>query len=113
MDIDVLENLPKLTPLEQARCFKEGLCLQCQKPSHNAKNCRKNLRTPQTNQRQYVANTETTPVTTTPAPPPLSSPKAPSALETVAAELKGIGIDEKTLIETIRACYYDTQQEDF
>ena len=33
------QNLPKLTPEERQRCFKEKLCYRCRQPGHNAPNC--------------------------------------------------------------------------
>ena len=35
MDIDAI-SLSKLTPVERAKCMKEGRCFQCRKPGHNA-----------------------------------------------------------------------------
>ena len=34
-----IQNLPKLTPEERQRCFKEKLCYRCRQPGHNAPNC--------------------------------------------------------------------------
>ena len=39
MDIDAI-TLTKLTPVEQAKCIKEGRCFRCRNPGHNARNCR-------------------------------------------------------------------------
>jgi len=33
------QNLPKLTPEERQRCFREKLCYRCRQPGHNAPNC--------------------------------------------------------------------------
>jgi len=33
------QNLPKLTPEERQRCFKEKLCYRCRQPGHSASNC--------------------------------------------------------------------------
>ena len=38
MDIDAV-SLPKLTPVEQAKCIKEGQYFRCRKTGHNAWNC--------------------------------------------------------------------------
>ena len=35
MDIDAV-SLSKLTPVERAKCMKEGRCFRCRKPGHNA-----------------------------------------------------------------------------
>ena len=33
------QNLPKLTPEERQRCFREKLCYRCRQLGHNALNC--------------------------------------------------------------------------
>ena len=33
------QNLPKLTPEERQRCFREKLCYRCRQPGHNTLNC--------------------------------------------------------------------------
>ena len=33
------QNLPKLTPEERQRCFREKLCYRCRQPGHSASNC--------------------------------------------------------------------------
>jgi hypothetical protein len=38
MDINAV-RIPKLTPAERERCFKQGLCLCCRKAGHNASSC--------------------------------------------------------------------------
>ena len=35
MDVDAV-SLSKLTPVERAKCMKEGRCFRCRKPGHNA-----------------------------------------------------------------------------
>ena len=38
MNIDAI-SLSKLTPMERARCIKEGLCFRCRKKGHSANRC--------------------------------------------------------------------------
>ena len=38
MDMDAV-TLSKLTPVEQAKCMKEGRCFRCRKTRHNTQNC--------------------------------------------------------------------------
>ena len=38
MDIDTI-SLCKLTPMEQVRCIREGLCFHCRKKGHSANKC--------------------------------------------------------------------------
>ena len=38
MDVDTI-TLSKLTPVEQAKCIKEGQCFRCRKTGHNTRNC--------------------------------------------------------------------------
>jgi hypothetical protein len=38
MDVDTV-RIQKLTPAEREQCFKQGLCLCCRKPGHNASSC--------------------------------------------------------------------------
>jgi hypothetical protein len=38
MDVDAV-CIQKLTPAEREQCFKQGLCLCCRKPGHNASSC--------------------------------------------------------------------------
>ena len=103
MDVDAV-RLKKLTPQERAKCMKEGRYFKCRKTGHNAKNCRTKYDTTSNppHPSQQVLHTEATPV-------PTSSTKPdPSPF---AAYAQSLGKSEEELLQTLKLCYEEEEEE--
>ena len=103
MEVDAV-RLKKLSPQECAKCMKEGRCFRCRKTGHNARNCRTKpsptigpSRPP-----QQVLHTEETPVT-----PPVAKPKSSPFIDYA----RSIGKTEEELLQTLKLCYEDQEEE--
>ena len=106
MDIDTI-SLSKLTPMERARCIREGLCFHCRKKGHSSNNCN-NIRNAPTGaypHLQTICSTETKTPTT---PPPA---KTPSPIEAYVNSLKTQGKNEMEILQVLQMCYEEPKEE--
>ena len=109
MDVDTI-RLKKLSPADQARCVREGLCFRCHKKGHSANKCRSSQtpRKPKGNYHpQQVRNTETTEpsVTTTATIAPVTP------IDTYIQNLTTKGIFPEDILQTLKICYEDDGEE--
>ena len=110
MDIDTI-SLSKLTPVERAKCMKEGRCFRCRKPRHNARNCRSSSGasspSPTVPHPHQIRTTLTqakpskNPFTTTPK----------SALDEYVNSLKTSGKSESNILDVLTTCFEEPAKE--
>ena len=109
MDIDAV-SLFKLTPVERAKCMKEGRCFRCRKPGHNARNCCSSSGTsfPSTVPRPHQIRT-----TQTLAEPSknLFTPAPKSALDESINLLKTLGKSESNILDVLTTCFKEPVEE--
>ena len=106
MDIDTI-SLSKITPMERARCIKEGLCFRCRKKGHSANKCNnsRNALTGTFPRPQTIRSTETkAPITTPPA-------KTPSPIEAYVNSLKAQEKNETEILQVLQMCYEEPKEE--
>ena len=106
MDIDAI-SLSKLTPMERARCIKEGLCFRCRKKGHSTNKCNNTQNAPSGTypRPQTIRSTETkTPTTPSPA-------KTPSPIEAYVNFLKTHGKNETEILQVLQMCYEEPKEE--
>ena len=106
MDIDAI-SLSKLTPMERARCIKEGLCFRCRKKGHSTNKCNNTQNAPSGTypRPQTIRSTETkTPTTPSPA-------KTPSPIEAYVNSLKTQGKNETEILQVLQMCYEEPKEE--
>ena len=106
MDIDAI-SLSKLTPMERARCIREGLCFHCRKKGHSANKCNnaRNTSTGVYPRPQTICSAETKTTTT---PPPA---KTPSPIEIYINSLKTQGKNETEILQVLQMCYEEPKEE--
>ena len=106
MDIDAI-SLSKLTPMERARCIKEGLCFHCRKKGHSANKCN--------NTRNTLTGTfprpQTIRSTKTKAPATTSPTKTPLPIETYISSLKTQGKNKTEIFQVLQMCYEEPKEE--
>ena len=109
MDVDAV-TLSKLTPVEQAKCIKEGWCFRCRKTGHNARNCHTSSpsqSSPSPSCPQHIRTTNTQP-----EPSRNSFTPAPcSALNEYIKLLKTSGKSESDILEVLTTCYEEPSEE--
>ena len=106
MDIDAI-SLSKLTPMERARCIKEGLCFHCRKKGHSTNKCNNAQSAPigTYSHPQTIRSTETKPPV---SPPP---PKTPLPIEAYVNSLKTQGKNETEILQVLQMCYEEPKEE--
>ena len=97
MDVDAI-TISKLTPTERARCFREGLCLRCQKKGHNANNCKA------FSTRHPTQNVQATEIST-----PKANPQ--TKLDEYINSLKTLGKNDEEIFSTLKMCYEGPPEE--
>ena len=110
MDVDAI-SLSKLTPVECAKCMKEGRCFQCRKPGHNAQNCRSSSGT--SSPSPTVPHPHQIRTTVTQAEPSKNlftlAPK--SALDEYVNSLKTSGKSESNILDILTTCFEEPVEE--
>ena len=109
MDVDSV-TLFKLTPVEQAKCMKEGQCFRCRKIGHNAQNCctsspSQSSPSPSRPQQIRVAHTQPKPSKNPFTPPPRS------ALDEYVNSLKTLGKSKSNILEVLTTYFEETTEE--
>ena len=109
MDVDAI-TLSKLTPVEQAKCIKEGQCFRCRKTGHNARNCctsSPSQGSPSPPLLQQIRTTHTQPE---PSRNPFTPPPH-SALDEYVNSLKTSGKSESNILEVLTTCFEEPTEE--
>ena len=110
MDVDSV-RLKKLSPQERAKCMKEGRCFRCRKTGHDARNCRTKMNptseTPCPSQQIRIAEEPQVVVKESPSIPSSEKSK-PSPF---AAYAQSLGKSEEELLQTLKLCYEDFDEE--
>ena len=109
MDVDVV-TLSKLTPVERAKCIKEGQCFRCRKTGHNALNCHTTSPSQGSSsfpcpQQIRVTHTQSEPSKNPFTPPPHS------ALDEYVNLLKTSGKSETNILEVLTTCFKEPTEE--
>ena len=107
MDVDAV-TLSKLTPVEQAKCMKEGRCFRCRKTGHNARNCctsSPSQSLPSRPQQIRVTHTQPKPSKNPFIPPPRST------LDEYVNLLKTSGKSESNILEVLTTCFEEPTEE--
>ena len=109
MDVDAV-SLSKLTPVEHAKCMKEGRCFRCRKPGHNARNCHSSSRTlsPSTVPRPHQIRTTQT--LAKPSKNPFT-PAPKSALDEYVNSLKTSGKSKSNTLDVLTTCFEEPVEE--
>ena len=109
MDVDAV-TLSKLTPVERAKCIKEGRYFRCRKTGHNVWNCHTSPTSqglPSPSHPQQIRTTHTQP-----EPPRNPFTPAPhSALDEYVNSLKTMGKRESNILEVLTTCYEEPTEE--
>ena len=103
MEVDAI-RLKKLSPQEHAKCMREGRYFRCRKTGHDTRNCRTktNLTPGPSCPPQQILHTEETPAT-----PPVIKPKS----SPFADYARSLGKMEEELLQTLKLCYEDQEEE--
>ena len=109
MDVDTV-TLSKLTPVEQAKCIKEGQCFWCRKTEHNAQNCHttspsQGLSSFPHPQQVRVTHTQSEPSKNPFTPPPRS------VLDEYVNSLKTSRKSESNILEVLTTCFEEPTKE--
>ena len=108
MDVDAV-RLKKLSPVDHARCIREGLCFHCRKKGHSANECRSTQTSgkPKGNNRpQMVRNTETT----TPSSSTTSIIAPATPIDLFIQNLTTKGKSPEDILQTLKICYEEDEE---
>ena len=109
MDVDAV-SLSKLTPVERAKCMKEGRCFRCRKLGHNAQNCRSSGTSSPSPTIPRLHQTRTTQTQAEPSKN-LFSPTPKSALDEYVNSLKTSGKSESNILDVLTTCIEEPTEE--
>ena len=109
MDVDAV-SLSKLTPVERAKCMKEGRCFRCRKPGHNARNCRSSGTSSPSPTAPCPHQIRTTQTQVEPSKNPFT-PAPKSALEEYVNSLKTSGKSETNILDVLTTCFEEPAEE--
>ena len=109
MDVDAV-SLSKLTPVERAKCMKEGRCFQCRKPGHNTRNCRSSGTSSPLPTVPRPHQIRTTLTQAEPSKNPFT-PAPKSALEEYVNLLKTSGKSESNILDVLTTCFEEPAEE--
>ena len=110
MDVDAI-SLSKLTPVERAKCMKEGRCFRCRKPGHNARNCRSPSGTSSPSHTvPHPHQIRTTQTQAEPSKNPFT-PTPKSALDEYVNSLKTSGKSESNILDILTTCFEEPEEE--
>ena len=109
MEVDAV-SLSKLTPVERAKCMKEGRCFRCRKPGHNARNCRSSGTTSPLSNTPRPHQIRTTQTQAEPSKNPFT-PAPKSALDEYINSLKTSGKSESNILDVLTTCFEEPAEE--
>ena len=109
MDVDAV-SLSKLTPVEHAKCMKEGRCFRCRKTGHNARNCRSSGTLPPSPTVPRPHQIRTTQTQAEPSKNPFT-PAPKSALDEYVNSLKTSGKSESNILDVLTTCFEEPAEE--
>ena len=109
MNIDAV-SLSKLTPVEHAKCMKEGRCFRCRKPGHNARNCRSSGTPSPSPTFPRPHQIRTTQTQAEPSKNPFT-PAPKSALNEYVNSLKTLGKSESNILDVLTTCFEEPAEE--
>ena len=108
MEVDTI-SLSKLTPVEHAKCIKEGRCFQCRKPGHNAQNCHSGTLSPSLPS-PHPHQIRTTQIWVEPSKNPFT-PAPKTALDEYVNSLKTSGKSESNILDVLTTCFEEPTEE--